>query len=99
MDSSFDAVGVLLCIRINTQHQLIMQRRRVAVLDNFLTSINLMLWPRFQTIIDMHVGSIKKHGTPAPDIHTHFVFHFSFALQLSFRLRVDTGRLRHLSWR
>ena len=80
-ESSFDAVGVLLCIRINQQHQLIMQKRRIPCLDAFLNAVGLLLWPRFTSIMDMHINSVKKavasgasnffSGTV--DIHPHYV--------------------------
>lgn len=47
IDQSVDAIGILLCIRINNQHQLIMQKRRIPCLDQLINALNLLLWPRF----------------------------------------------------
>lgn len=80
IDNSFDAVGMLLCIRVNTQHQLIMQKRRIPCLDQFLNALTLLFWPRFQMIVDLHVQSIKKAAQSAGglfsgsiDIHPHYI--------------------------
>ncbi len=43
-----DLVGLLLMIRINYHHQLIMNKRRIPCLDHYLDRINLLLWPRFK---------------------------------------------------
>ena len=43
-----DLLGLLLLIRINYAHQLIMNKRRVPCLDTYLDRINLMLWPRLK---------------------------------------------------
>lgn len=79
-EQSFDALGLLLCIRINQQHQVIMQKRQIPCLDTFLNGLNLIMWPRFQNIIDMHISSVKKSRESAGgvfsssiDIHPHYV--------------------------
>jgi hypothetical protein len=80
-ESSYDALGILLCLRINTQHQLIMQKRRIPSLDSFLNAITLQLWPRFQSILDLHIESVRKISSgsssislfSSPEIHPHFI--------------------------
>ena len=59
-ETSFDAIGILFCIRINTQNLRIMQKRRLPVLDTFLNLVNILMWPRFQTIMGLHIDSLKK---------------------------------------
>jgi len=75
--TTFDAVGVLLCIRLNMQHTIIMQKRRIPALENYLNAVNMLLWPRFQAIIDMHIDSLKKvplsRLLPTKDIRPHYV--------------------------
>eukprot|EP00842_Homolaphlyctis_polyrhiza_P007101 jgi/Hompol1/980/HPOL_001180-RA len=77
IDASFDAVGILICIRINSQNIRIMQKRRIPCLESFLNVINILLWPRFQAIIDMHIDSLKKAVVgrllPTKDVHPHYV--------------------------
>ena len=41
-------IGLLLMVRINYQHRLIMNRRRIPCLDGYLDRVNLVLWPRFK---------------------------------------------------
>ena len=48
MQETWDILCLLLMIRINYHHQLIMNRRRIPCLDDYLDRINLALWPRFK---------------------------------------------------
>ncbi|KAJ3300194.1 Vacuolar protein sorting-associated protein 52 [Borealophlyctis nickersoniae] len=77
VDNSFDAVGILLCIRLNSQNIRIMQKRRIPCLENFTNAINMLLWPRFQAIMDMHIESLKKAVASklisSKDVHPHYV--------------------------
>ncbi|RIA99439.1 Sac2-like protein, partial [Glomus cerebriforme] len=75
VDNSYDAIGILICIRLNTQFALELQRRRVPALEGYTNQINMLLWPRFQAIMDMHIDSVKKAATKfiVKDIHPHFV--------------------------
>ncbi|KAJ3309539.1 hypothetical protein HDU76_003578, partial [Blyttiomyces sp. JEL0837] len=74
VDNSFDAVGILLCIRLNSFHLRIMQKRRIPCLENFMNYLNILLWPRFQAIIDLHIDSLRKASTAKlRDAHPHFI--------------------------
>jgi len=55
----YDAVGLLLLIKLNHMMRLVMERRRVPVLDNFFDRISLLLWPRFKQVFDANMKSIK----------------------------------------
>ena len=48
LQETWDILCLLLMIRINYHHQLIMNRRRIPCLDDYLDRINLALWPRFK---------------------------------------------------
>jgi hypothetical protein len=54
-----------------------MQKRCLPCLDNFLNLTNLMLWPRFQAIIDLHVDSLRKAALsklmPTKEPNPHYV--------------------------
>ena len=56
---TFDLVGLLLMIRVNYHHQLLMAKRRIPCLDDYLDRTNLLLWPRFK------VSAMRLHLLPA----------------------------------
>lgn len=41
-------VGLLLMVRINYQHRLLMNKRRIPALDDYLDRLSLQLWPRLK---------------------------------------------------
>jgi hypothetical protein len=69
LQDNHDAIGLLLMIRINYHHQLIMSRRRLPCLDNYLDRVNLLLWPRFKIAMDGHIASVREASTRAPSNH------------------------------
>lgn len=77
VDNTFDAVGLLICIRINAQNLRIMQRRVIPCLDTFLNNMNMILWPRYQALIDLHIDSLKKANVSkmltVKEPHPHYV--------------------------
>ncbi|KAJ2225795.1 Vacuolar protein sorting-associated protein 52 [Coemansia sp. RSA 485] len=60
LETTFDALGVLLCVRIIAQLAGDLQRRLVPVLDAYVNSMNMLLWPRFQAVLDSHIESAKR---------------------------------------
>jgi hypothetical protein len=73
IDTSYDAVGLLLCIRINNLNLLTMQKRLIPCFDSHLNALNLYLWPRFQAIIDLHIESLRKARLIVTDTHPHYI--------------------------
>lgn len=79
VENSYDAVGLLLCIRINTQLALELQRRRVPALEGYTNATNMLIWPRFQYVMSLHIDSLKKMFnsksimSAVKDIHPHYV--------------------------
>lgn len=72
----FDAIGLMLMIRITHQHQLIMSRRRVPCLDSYLDKVNIALWPRFKMVFDLHLTSLRNANVRTlweDDVHPHYV--------------------------
>ena len=73
----YDAVGLLLMVRLMKEHQLIMSRRKVPILDQTFDKINMELWPRFKTVFDLNLDSVKNAkaagGLTAADTHPHYV--------------------------
>ncbi|EEP81689.1 conserved hypothetical protein [Uncinocarpus reesii 1704] len=60
IDNTTDCLGILLCVRLNQQFAFELQRRKVPVADAYINGINMLLWPRFQIIMDMHHESLKR---------------------------------------
>ncbi|GLT28625.1 hypothetical protein SLA2020_035440 [Shorea laevis] len=76
LPNSYDAIGLMLMIRIINQHQLIMSRRRIPCLDSYLDKVNISLWPRFKMVFDMHLHSLRNANPKLlweDDIHPHYV--------------------------
>ncbi|KAF5179691.1 Vacuolar protein sorting-associated protein 52 a [Thalictrum thalictroides] len=76
LPNCFDAIGLMLMIRIVHQHQLIMSRRRIPCLDSYLDKINISLWPRFKMVFDMHLNSLRTANVKTlweDDVHPHYV--------------------------
>ncbi|ORX50460.1 Vps52-domain-containing protein [Hesseltinella vesiculosa] len=79
VENCYDAVGILLCIRINTQLALELQRRRIPTLEGYTNSTNMLLWPRFQALMTSHIESLRKMASTkamnlvVKDIHPHYV--------------------------
>ncbi|OAA69035.1 Vps52 / Sac2 family protein [Cordyceps fumosorosea ARSEF 2679] len=64
---TYDALGVLLCIRLNQHFAFELQRRRVPAVDSYINATNMLLWPRLQVIIDRHCECVRQltNSTPA----------------------------------
>ncbi|KAG0492907.1 hypothetical protein HPP92_006305 [Vanilla planifolia] len=76
LPNCYDAIGVMLMIRIIHQNQLIMFRRRIPCLDPYLDKVNISLWPRFKMIFDMHLNSLRNANVRtlwSDDVHPHYV--------------------------
>lgn len=72
----FDAIGLLIMIKVTHMQRLIMQRRRIPVLDPFFDRLSMLLWPRFKIVFDLNLKSIKavNHRKLGPvDITPHYV--------------------------
>ncbi|KAJ4791845.1 hypothetical protein LUZ62_043091 [Rhynchospora pubera] len=76
LPNCYDAIGLMLMIRIIHQHQLIMFRRRVPCLDSYLDKVNMSLWPRFKMVFDLHLSSLRNANVRSlweDDVHPHYV--------------------------
>jgi hypothetical protein len=63
VENSNDCLGLLLCVRLNQHLAFELQRRKVPVADAYVNYTNILLWPRFQKVMDMHCESLKKVPT------------------------------------
>ncbi|KAF0539370.1 Vps52-domain-containing protein [Gigaspora margarita] len=75
VETTYDAIGILLCIRLNTQFALELQRRRVPALEGYTNQTNMLLWPRFQAIMDTQIESVRKatNKLVVKDVHPHHI--------------------------
>ncbi len=87
--STYDAIGILLIIKVTHSQRLVMQRRRIPVLDAFFDRICMLLWPRFKAVFDANLKSLRnanyrKLGTI--DLTPHYVsrWFFNFRTLFSF---------------
>lgn len=63
---TYDALGVLLCIRLNQHFAFELQRRKVPAGDGYINATNMLLWPRLQSIMDRHCESIRALAAALP---------------------------------
>lgn len=63
---TFDALGVLLCIRLNQHFAFELQRRKVPAVDGYINGTNMLLWPRLQVIMDRHCESVRTLTNAVP---------------------------------
>ncbi|KAG5983837.1 hypothetical protein E4U55_006987 [Claviceps digitariae] len=60
MSDTYDALGILLCIRLNQNFAYELQRRKVPAVDNYINGTNMLLWPRLQVVMDRHCESVRQ---------------------------------------
>jgi vacuolar protein sorting-associated protein 52 len=65
VENTVDCLGVLLCVRLNQHFAFELQRRKVPVADSYINYTNILLWPRFQQIMDVHCESLRRISAPA----------------------------------
>lgn len=63
---TYDCLGLLLCVRLNQHLAFELQRRKVPAVDGYINATSMLLWPRFQLIMDAHSTSIRTHTTGLP---------------------------------
>ncbi|RGP76798.1 hypothetical protein FLONG3_5103 [Fusarium longipes] len=57
---TYDALGLLLCIRLNQHFAFELQRRKVPAVDGYINATTMLLWPRLQVIMDRHCESVRQ---------------------------------------
>jgi len=63
---TYDGIGVLLLVRLNQHFAFTLQRRRVPTLDGYINGTSMLLWPRFQLILDAHCESLRRAASALP---------------------------------
>jgi len=65
IDHTNDALGILICVRLNQYALFEMQKRRIPAVEGYLNATNMLLWPRFQIVMDAHCESLRKSVPPS----------------------------------
>ncbi|KAI1775332.1 Vps52-domain-containing protein [Hypoxylon cercidicola] len=63
---TYDALGILLGIRLNQHFQFELQRRKIPAADGYLNGTAMLLWPRLQFIMNAHCDSLRTLTTALP---------------------------------
>ena len=59
VNETFDCLGLLLCVRLNQHFAFELQRRKIPAVDGYINGTSMLLWPRFQVIMDQHCESVR----------------------------------------
>ncbi|KAM7250293.1 hypothetical protein ACFE04_022176 [Oxalis oulophora] len=76
LPNCYDAIGLMLMIRLTHEHQIIMTRVGIPCLDSYLDKVNISLWPRFKMVFDMHLKSLRTANVRTlweDNVHPHYV--------------------------
>ncbi|TDH67602.1 hypothetical protein CCR75_000086 [Bremia lactucae] len=97
----YDAIGLLLMIRITYAQRLVMEKRSITCLGAYFDHVALLLWPRFKAVFELNLMSVKganvKKLSPI-DLHPHLVIrrYAEFASSiLSLSLHTKHNQLKH----
>lgn len=63
VENTFDCLGILICVRLNQHFAFELQRRKIPVAESYINYTNILLWPRFQQVMDQHCESLRKVST------------------------------------
>lgn len=67
VENTNDALGILLAVRLTQQLAFELQRRKVPTVEGYVNATNMLLWPRFQLVIDAHCDSLRKATAALPN--------------------------------
>ena len=65
IEASADALGILLCVRLNQHFAFELQRRKVPAGESYINATNMLLWPRFQMVMSLQCESFRKASSSA----------------------------------
>jgi hypothetical protein len=60
IQETFDGLGLLLCVRLNQHFAFELQRRKIPAVDGYINGTAMLLWPRFQVVMDQHCESVRN---------------------------------------
>ena len=70
LQNSSDIFGVLIMVRLCQGFEYEVQHRRIPILDDYLNYQLILLWPKFQKLIDDNCSSMKKAASSSLTIKT-----------------------------
>jgi len=59
IQETYDCLGVLICVRLNQHFAFELQRRKIPAVDGYINGTGMLLWPRFQVVMDQHCDSVR----------------------------------------
>ena len=83
IDTNTDCLGTLICVRLNQHLAFQLQRRKVPVADGYINRTAMLLWPRFQIIMDLHCDSLRRATPSSSDTSSPSPFSTSNASKTS----------------
>ena len=72
----YDALCILLMIKVTHQFRRSAQSRTIHSLDGFFDQMTNLLWPRLKSVMELHLRSIKQASAitlGGVDLHSHYV--------------------------
>jgi hypothetical protein len=66
VSDTYDALGLLLSVRLNQHFQFSLQRRKVPAADGYINGTAMILWPRLQVVMDAHCESVRALTSALP---------------------------------
>lgn len=67
VEQTTDTLGVLLCVRLNQHFAFELQRRKVPTVEGYVNATNMLLWPRFMQVMDLHCSSLQRLTAALPN--------------------------------
>ncbi|KAI1748202.1 Vps52-domain-containing protein [Xylaria castorea] len=66
VSETYDAIGLLLTIRLNQHFQFELQRRKIPAADNYINGTAMLVWPRLQFVMNAHCESVRALTATLP---------------------------------
>jgi len=60
INETVDGLGLLLCVRLTQHFAFELQRRKIPAVDGYINGTSMLLWPRFQVVMDQHCDSVRN---------------------------------------
>jgi len=66
INETVDGLGLLLCVRLTQHFAFELQRRKIPAVDGYINGTSMLLWPRFQVVMDQHCDSVRSATNGVP---------------------------------